>query len=116
MPRAPKKCGNRACQNRVIGRIYCPEHEAERQRLMARRRPGTTARGYDTQHRADRLAWEPAVATGQVPCRRCQQPIEVGQAWHMGHDDTDRTLPALPEHTSCNVTAGGMTTRTTRGM
>lgn len=34
----------------------------------------------------------------------------------MGHDDTDRTLPALPEHTSCNVTAGGMTTRTTRGM
>lgn len=26
MPRAPKKCGNHSCENRVQGKTYCIEH------------------------------------------------------------------------------------------
>ncbi|TFD27508.1 HNH endonuclease signature motif containing protein [Cryobacterium cryoconiti] len=26
MPRAPKKCGQRTCETRVVARPYCPEH------------------------------------------------------------------------------------------
>lgn len=26
MPRAPKKCANATCENRVQGKTYCPEH------------------------------------------------------------------------------------------
>lgn len=32
MPRAPKSCGRFGCDELVVGRTYCAEHEAERQR------------------------------------------------------------------------------------
>jgi hypothetical protein len=37
-----------------------------------------------------------------VLCRRCDKPIEPGTPWDLGHDDQDRTRPAMPERRRCN--------------
>jgi hypothetical protein len=76
----------------------------------------TSARGYGAAHQRSRREWEPLVAAGGVVCWRCQRPIVAGMirtargkvipSWHMGHLP-DRSLPALPEHTWCNLSAAG---------
>jgi hypothetical protein len=109
--RAPKHCGKPGCTTPVKGAVYCTEHEALRQARMASKRPNTTQRGYDHHHDQARAAWAPVVAQGGVSCRRCHQLITPGQAWDLGHDDNDRTLPPLPEHArACNRAAAGATT------
>ena len=62
----------------------------------------TVARGYGVGHRADRQRWEPRVALGIVPCRRCGELIRPDEPWDLGHDDLDRSLPRAPEHRRCN--------------
>jgi hypothetical protein len=66
-----------------------------------------TTTGYDRKHRAVRARWAPIVATGSVPCSRCGWPILPGQAWHLDHDDHDRTRYLGPSHAHCNMRAGG---------
>ena len=34
----------------------------------------------------------PTVEAGEAVCWRCNQSIEPGAPWDLGHDDTDRTL------------------------
>lgn len=63
-------------------------------------------RGYDTAHDRLRAQWAPQVATGQVLCARCHQPIPAGTPWDLGHTD-DRTRWSGPEHANCNRSAGG---------
>ena len=48
-----------------------------------------------------RRRWEPAVAGGGVNCSRCQEPIEPGTPWDLGHS-ADRTRWTGPEHRACN--------------
>ena len=68
--------------------------------------PGrTVARGYGAKHKRDRRRWAPKVRAGKVDCARCGKPIVPGTPWDLGHDDDDRSLPAAPEHRSCNRAA-----------
>jgi hypothetical protein len=47
------------------------------------------------------------VATGEVSCWRCLEPILPGADFHLGHDDNDRTIIRGPEHPLCNLSAAG---------
>lgn len=54
-------------------------------------------------HAVERRRWATTVATGQVECSRCSQPIAPGQAW----DIDKRPTGWHPSHASCNRSAGG---------
>lgn len=62
----------------------------------------TAARGYDYRHQKLRRRWARRVKTGTVPCARCGQPINPGEPWDLGHDDTDHSRHTGPEHAACN--------------
>ena len=71
---------------------------------MSRRRQGR-------RDQAVRHALAPLVASGRAVCWRCQLPISPGQAWDAGHVDDlalggDPDGERLPEHASCNRSAG----------
>jgi len=65
-------------------------------RRRKRRRP--YRREYGAAHRAKRKALAPRVAAGEVDCARCQERIQPGQEWDLGHIDGDRLRYAGPEH------------------
>lgn len=67
----------------------------------------TVESGYGAPHKALRKQWEPEVSKGDVACRRCHELIAPDTEWDLGHDDEDRTLPARPEHASCNRATNG---------
>ncbi|GAA1138475.1 hypothetical protein [Nocardioides aquiterrae] len=78
---------------------------------MARRADGShTSQATEraAEHRAEREAWAPTVATGTVECRRGDQcrmqdhRILPGQAWDLGHPDNVCSAPTAPEHERCN--------------
>jgi hypothetical protein len=62
---------------------------------------------YGRPHARERAKWAAAVARGEVKCRRCLERIAPGANWDLGHDDLDRSLPALPEHRRCNRATAG---------
>lgn len=80
-------------------------------RAKDRSRGTTTQRDYGAEHQAERAAWTPAVAAGQVDCRRgalCIAPqlrIRPGERWHLGHPDAECPAPTAPEHAGCNIDA-----------
>lgn len=65
-------------------------------------RGSSTQRGYDHQHQTQREWWKHRVATGQVNCRRCHQPIQPGTDWDLGHTDNRDPTASHPEHATCN--------------
>jgi hypothetical protein len=69
-----------------------------------KRQASRHARGYTNAHVARRRQLEPLVATGQVSCCRCGQPIEPGQPWHLDHRD-DRRGYLGAAHATCNLRA-----------
>lgn len=76
------------------------------------RQGSATDRGYGTVHEAQRRAWAPRVARGEVTCHAliCLEPtrhIKPGSDWHMGHTP-DRTRWTGPEHPRCNTTEGAI--------
>lgn len=70
------------------------------------RKGTTTEKGYGSSHQRLRARWTPKVKAGLVDCARCHQPINPDQPWQLGHTD-DRTGYQGPEHTHCNLSAGG---------
>lgn len=79
--------------------------------------PGrTTALGYGHDHQQERARLAPLVALGGYVCTRYGHPqfpecvglIAPGQAWELGHDDTDKSRWTGPEHKHCNRKAGGL--------
>lgn len=110
MGRAPKKCGSLDCDERVVARTYCAEHQAEYERRRAQKRGTTTARGYGSAHQRARARWTGKVQAGSVTCWRCGEPIKPDEAWDLGHSDHDRNITRGPEHAHrCNRAAAGRT-------
>lgn len=80
--------------------------DCQREQEQAR---GTAAqRGYDQEHKAERIRWSPLVEAGTVHCRRgphCLEPstlIAPGTPWDLGHPDDQCPAPRAPEHRRCN--------------
>lgn len=64
-------------------------------------------RGYGQDHIKEREQWQQRINHGEhITCWRCDKPI-TGTAWHLGHDDTDRTITRGPECVPCNLQAAG---------
>lgn len=101
MARAKKICAKPGCPA-ITAATHCPPHAAEAERARGTRE----SRGYGTEHRALRKRWAPMVATGDVLCARCQQPIQPGKPWALDHSD-DRADYLGPSHKFCNDSAGG---------
>lgn len=82
-------------------------------RCPAHARGTTAARGYGSQHQAERASWKPVVAAGGVECRRapyglCVAPdplLHPDEDWHLGHPDAACPAPTAPEHVVCNAGA-----------
>jgi hypothetical protein len=85
--------------------------------LLMPRNGNTTARGYGSDHQAERRKWEPAVATGHILChadicklvRQTGDPqarlIDPDQDWDLGHDHVTGQWRG-PEHRACNRADG----------
>lgn len=107
MPRAKKICAKAGCPTPTAA-THCATHAAEAERARGSRE----SRGYGPEHRALRKQWAPRVATGSVLCAKCNQPIQAGSTWHLGHT-ADRTTWTGPEHPYCNLSDAGKRSRHT---
>lgn len=87
----------------LTDRSRCERHTRERDRA----RGSSTARGYGSEHKAERERWAPLVATGNVKCARCRIHIGTDEPWDLGHEDNDRSRYAGPEHAACNRATAG---------
>lgn len=85
----------------------CTTHQREADKARGTR----TDRGYGPDHIRQRNDWQNRINAGEhVTCWRCDTPI-TGTAWHLGHDDQDRTITRGPECITCNLTAAGQQSR-----
>ena len=75
-----------------------------------RRRPRRPypSQKYGPAHKAMRARLAPVVATGTVPCARCQELIGPEDRWELDHRDDGRGWLG-PSHSSCNRSAGWQT-------
>jgi hypothetical protein len=85
----------------------------------------TALRGYSGPHTGLRRRLARVVRAGGVRCARgagcffaeVVDGVRVGglirpdEAWHLGHDDFDRTLYSGPEHVRCNCATAGRRSR-----
>lgn len=99
-------CKEPGCPTLIADGTYrgeCPTHRRE-----ADKNRGTRAeRGYGAGHQAARRAWQAKIDAGEdVRCWRCGTPIR-STAWHLGHDDVDRSVTRGPECVPCNLAAAG---------
>ena len=63
----------------------------------------TSQRGYGRDHQAERARHQARMDAGHTyNCWRCSGPI-TPEAWHLGHDDNDRTADTAPECITCNT-------------
>ena len=86
------------------GERYCAKHQAE----YEAKRGNARARGYGSSHERLRARVARAIAEGRlVACARCGYAIRQGDAWHLDHDDNDRSRYVGASHASCNTAAGG---------
>lgn len=65
-------------------------------------------RGYGADHVRRTRVWRRKIDAGGVECWRCGQPIPPGAAFHLGHDDDDRSVYRGAEHPLCNTRAAGV--------
>lgn len=80
----------------------CQPHERQADQARGTRQQ----RGYTNQHDRLRKHWAPLVATGNVRCARCDEPIAPDEPWALDHTE-DRTGYLGPSHKVCNDRAGG---------
>lgn len=69
---------------------------------------------YGAKHDAERRRWAPKVARGDVICWRCDEVIEPGAPWDLGHADGSETIYNGPEHRACNRGAAARLTNQRR--
>lgn len=102
MPRTLKVCARPGCP------VLTPTRRCDTHTKTAEQARGTRQqRGYGKAHERERARWQANVEAGLVTCSRCSERILIGQAWHLDHDDHDRTKYRGPSHARCNVSAGG---------
>lgn len=70
----------------------------------------TSSRGYGYAHQQQKASWKQFVLAGLCRCPRCGEMIRPGDAWHLGHDDVDRSRYNGPEHAVCNLRAAAAKT------
>lgn len=71
---------------------------------------GTSTRvGTNRREMRLRARWKRIIATSLVVCRRCNEPIEPGSPWDLGHPperpyalDPSDMSDLAPEHRTCN--------------
>ena len=81
----------------------CPDHTRARDKARGTRQ----ARGYGTTHTRLRAHYQARMNAGETfTCWRCDEPIDPN-AWHLGHDDHDRTKYRGPECIGCNTATSG---------
>jgi hypothetical protein len=86
----------------------CTEHT----RAKDRARGTSTERGYGAAHQRLRRSYELRMRAGEVfYCWRCGAEIDP-DAWHLGHDDADRSVYRGPECVPCNMAVSGRSNRT----
>jgi hypothetical protein len=91
----------------------CTEHT----RAKDRARGTSSERGYGSAHQRLRREYELRMRAGEVfHCWRCAERDVVTEidpdAWHLGHDDEDRSVYRGPECVPCNEAVAGRTKRT----
>lgn len=96
-------CSQPGCPALIPKAGRCATHARE----VAKARGTTTERGYGHSHVKTRREWEPLVAIGSVRCSRCRRYIKPDEAWHLDHDDNDRTKYRGPSCAKCNLSAAG---------
>ena len=75
-------------------------------RAYERARGSSRERGYGSDHRATREAWQSRIDAGDaISCWRCGVLL-IGTAWHLDHTD-DRTGYHGPACIACNLSAAG---------
>jgi hypothetical protein len=79
--------------------------EAQRTHRIAHPAPNSHARGYTRKHKRLRQAWATIIELSDVLCARCRCPITTEDAWHLDHDDDDRSKYLGPSHSRCNLSA-----------
>ncbi|GAA2008014.1 hypothetical protein GCM10009719_17110 [Nocardioides kribbensis] len=100
-------CAEPGCP--VLGdKTRCAEHRREREQA----RGNAAARGYGADHRRLRAGYQRRMDAGErFTCWRCAaegRPHEVDpRAWHLGHDDHDRSIYRGPECATGNLSAAG---------
>lgn len=100
---ALKVCNVPGCPN-LQREARCPEHRREAERKRGTRQ----TRGYDAAHDRLRTHWQARIDAGEVVyCWRCKTRRITGRAWHLGHDDQDRTRYRGPECVPCNTATAG---------
>lgn len=108
MPRASRVCPEPGCPQLTRGG-RCDAHRSARER----RRGTRQQRGYGSDHDRLRAGWQSRLDDGEVVhCWRpdCGRRIDP-RAWHLGHDDHDRTIYRGPECPACNLSHGRRTSR-----
>lgn len=108
LPVSRRVCTEPGCGAIIDKPGRCPEHRRDHEQ----RRGSRQDRGYDAAHDQLRAQWAPIVATGHVRCWRCRGPLDPA-AWHLGHDDHDRTRYRGPECVPCSTATA---TRNAQGM
>lgn len=101
---AKRVCAEPGCPT-LTTTTRCPTHTRQRDRDRGTRQQ----RGYDAAHDQQRAAWQARIDSGErVTCWRPDCPtVLTGRAWHLGHDDHDRSITRGPECIPCNLRHAG---------
>ncbi len=81
----------------------CPDHRRQRER----QRGSASTRGYGRLHQSIRAEYQGRMDRGELfECWRCGIELDPS-AWHLGHDDGDRSRYQGPECIPCNTATAG---------
>lgn len=81
----------------------CPAHTRAKDKARGTRQQ----RGYGAAHDKLRASYQRRMDKGEgFTCWRCLKPIDP-TAWHLGHDDLDRSKYRGPECIPCNEATSG---------
>lgn len=93
-----KVCAEPGCPT-LTNTTRCTDHTRAKDKARGTRQQ----RGYDAAHDKLRADYQRRMDAGEThTCWRCSRPINPN-AWHLGHDDHDRTMYRGPECPPCNL-------------